>query len=137
MTEPAPSAPPLRRILCVDDERDILDVAQMCLEVVGGYQVTCCDSGAEALIQAAKERPDLILLDVMMPHMNGPDTLAELRKLPALKTIPVVFMTARIQATAVKSYMKLGAVAVIPKPFDPMALAGQVQKAWETAHATA
>ena len=131
------ATPPLRRILCVDDERDILDVAQMCLEVVGGYNVTCCEGGQAALRQAAADPPDLILLDVMMPNMNGPETLKALRKSQALKAIPVVFMTARVQTNEVKSYLKLGAVAVIPKPFDPMALAGEVQKAWEVAHGPA
>ena len=125
---------PLRRILCIDDERDILDVAKMCLEVLGGYEVVVCESGAAGLAQAAASLPDLILLDVMMPGMNGPETLEALQADPALAQIPVIFVTARVQAEEVRSYLRLGAVAVIPKPFDPMALAGQVREIWETIH---
>ena len=137
MNPPVTAAPPLRRILCVDDERDILDVAQMCLEVVGGFEVTCCESGAEALRELESRQPDLILLDVMMPHMNGPETLAELRRMPGLRDIPVAFMTARAQPPEVRAYLKLGAAAVIAKPFEPMELAGEVRKVWEAAHAAA
>jgi CheY-like chemotaxis protein len=131
---PAAEPPALRSILCVDDERDILEVAKMCLELVGGFEVTCCESGQAALEILARQTPDLILLDVMMPQMNGPETLTELRKLPHLKTVPVAFMTARVQAVEVKSYLKLGATGVIPKPFDPMQLSGEVRKIWEAYH---
>ncbi len=131
-TPPQPAT--LRSILCVDDERDILEVAKMCLEVVGGFEVTCCEGGQAALDVVAAQTPDLILLDVMMPGLNGPETLAELRKLPHLKGVPVVFMTARVQAAEVKSYLKLGATGVIPKPFDPMQLSGEVRKIWEAFH---
>ena len=126
--------PPLRRILCIDDERDILDVAKMCLEVLGGYEVAVCESGQGGLEQAAASPPDLILLDVMMPDMNGPETLEALQADAVLAHIPVIFVTARVQAEEVRSYLRLGAVAVIPKPFDPMALAGQVREIWETMH---
>lgn len=124
----------LRSILCVDDERDILEVAKMCLEVVGGFEVTCCESGQAGLDVLARQTPDLILLDVMMPQMNGPETLTELRKLPHLQGVPVVFMTARVQPNEVKAYLKLGATGVIPKPFDPMQLSGEVRKIWEAFH---
>ena len=126
--------PALRHILCIDDERDILDVAKMCLEVLGGFEVVCCDSGPAGLAQAAGSPPDLILLDVMMPEMNGPETLERLQADAVLAKIPVVFVTARIQAEEVRSYLRIGATAVIPKPFDPMALAGQVREIWETIH---
>lgn len=134
--ETSPDAAPLtlRRIVCVDDERDILEVAKMCLEVVGGFEVTCCESGQAALEVLASQTPDMVLLDVMMPQMNGPETLAELRKLPHLAKVPVAFMTARVQAAEVKSYLKLGATGVIPKPFDPMQLSGEVRKIWEAFH---
>ncbi|MFT4075458.1 MAG: response regulator [Asticcacaulis sp.] len=127
--------PPLTRILCVDDERDILDVAQMCLERIGHYQVTTCESGSEALIQAEALKPDLILLDVMMPEMNGPDTFAALRKRASIRDIPVIFMTARIQSAEIRAYLKQGIAGVIAKPFDAMALSTEVQKAWEAFHA--
>lgn len=124
----------LRSIVCVDDERDILEVAKMCLEVVGGFEVTCCESGLAALEVLAGQTPDLILLDVMMPGLNGPETLVELRKLPHLKGVPVAFMTARVQPNEVRSYLKLGATGVIPKPFDPMQLSGEIRKIWEAFH---
>ncbi|HVZ29442.1 MAG TPA: response regulator [Asticcacaulis sp.] len=131
----APGSPAvLRSIVCVDDERDILEVAKMCLEVVGGFEVTCCESGQAALEVLAHQTPDLILLDVMMPQMNGPETLIELRKRPHLKGVPVAFMTARVQPIEVKAYLKLGATGVIPKPFDPMQLSGEVRKIWEAFH---
>ncbi len=132
--QPDATAPGLHRILCIDDERDILDVAQMCLQIVGGFDVTVCDSGAKGLAQAAADRPDLILLDVMMPDMNGPETLEHLQASPALRDIPVIFVTARIQPAEIQSYLRMGVTGVIPKPFDPMALAGQVREIWEAYH---
>ena len=130
---------PLRTILCVDDERDILDVARMCLELVGGYQVTCCESGQAALDvldggqnggQNRGMTPDLILLDVMMPGLNGPETLAAVRRRSDLDAVPIVFMTARVQEAEVRAYLRLGVTAVIPKPFDPMKLAGELGMIW-------
>ena len=130
---------PLRTILCVDDERDILDVARMCLELVGGYQVTCCESGQAALDvldggqnggQNRGMTPDLILLDVMMPGLNGPETLAAVRRRSDFDAVPIVFMTARVQEAEVRAYLRLGVTAVIPKPFDPMKLAGELGMIW-------
>lgn len=129
--------PPLKHILCVDDERDILAVAQMCLETVGCYRVTCCNCGADALQSVSDIRPDLILLDVMMPHMNGPDTFTALQALPQAMGIPVVLMTARVQPSEIKAYLKLGAAAVIAKPFNAMTLASEIQAIWEARHAPA
>jgi len=124
----------LKHILCVDDEADILEVTKMCLEVVGEYKVTTLSSGAEAIKQVSDIKPDLILLDVMMPQMDGPATLAELRKKPELNDIPVIFMTARIQKKEVDEYYSHGASGVISKPFEPMELAGQIQQIWEKIH---
>ncbi len=122
---------PLQSILCVDDERDILDVARMCLEMVGGYRVTCCESGQAALdVVAGGTVPDLFLLDVMMPRMNGPETLTALRRRPELDAVPIVFMTARVQEAEVRAYLRLGVTAVIPKPFDPMKLPGELATIW-------
>ena len=120
----------LNHVLCVDDDPDILEVAQISLELVGGLTVTGLDSGARCLAEVATIRPDLILLDVMMPVMDGPATLTALKADPALNTIPVIFMTARVQEVEVEQYLALGAVAVIPKPFDPMALADQIKGIW-------
>src|SRR3990167_1198348 len=121
---------PLNRILYVEDEPDIRVVAQMALEVVGGFTVIACASGQQALSAAPDARADLLLLDVMMPGMDGPGTLKALRALPATAHTPVVFMTAKVQAAEVAAYKALGALEVIPKPFDPMALSAQIQRIW-------
>ncbi len=121
----------LNLVLYVEDDPDIQMVAQMALEVVGGLALRSCSSGREALAAVASCRPDLILLDVMMPDMDGPATLAQLRKLPATADTPVIFMTAKVQAAEVAHYKSLGALGVIAKPFDPMVLAQQVRQLWE------
>ncbi len=123
----------LKLVLYVEDDPDIQMVAQMALEVVGGLTLRSCSSGREALLAATGFAPDLILLDVMMPDMDGPATLAELRKLPATAHTPVVFMTAKVQAAEVAHYKSLGALGVIAKPFDPMLLAQQVRQFWSEA----
>ncbi len=123
--------PPLKRILYVEDEADIQAVAKMALETVGGFMVKTCDSGKEAIEKAPEFLPDLIILDVMMPHMDGPKTLEELRKIPELNSVPVVFMTAKVQPHEIAKYKKLGAVDVIDKPFDPMTLSDKVKQIWQ------
>lgn len=120
----------LRKVLYVEDDADIRTIASMALEAVGGFTLQACASGAEALAHAAAFAPDLLLLDVMMPGMDGPTTLARLRELPATRDVPVVFMTAKVQASEVQHYKALGALGVISKPFDPMTLAGEVQALW-------
>jgi two-component system OmpR family response regulator len=120
----------LTRILYVEDEPDIRVVAQMALEAVGGFTVIACASGQEALNAAPGAGADLLLLDVMMPGMDGPSTLKGLRELPATANTPVIFMTAKVQAAEVAVYKGLGALEVIPKPFDPMELSAQIQRIW-------
>lgn len=120
----------LSRILYVEDEPDIRLIAQMALEAVGGFTVIVCASGHEALTAAPASQADLILLDVMMPGMDGPSTLKALRELSATADTPVIFMTAKVQAAEVTAYKALGAIDVIPKPFDPMALSAQIQRIW-------
>lgn len=110
------------RVLMVEDDADIRAIAHLSLTAVGGCIVAPCASGAEALAQATAFGPDLVLLDVMMPDMDGPTTLAALRKLPGMATVPVVFMTAKVQPQEVQAYRELGATDVVPKPFDPMTL---------------
>lgn len=122
----------LSRILYVEDEPDIQTVAKIALEMVGGFEVRICSSGEEALREAEGFDPDMILLDVMMPGLDGPRTLEALRKNPALTNTPVAFMTAKVQPTEVEHYKSLGARDVIAKPFDPMTLASQVQAIWES-----
>lgn len=125
------SGMPVASILYVEDDPDIQTVAQIALEVVGGFTLKTCNSGLEAL-DAVKSgcEPDLLLLDVMMPNMDGPTTLAELRLLPATASTPVIFMTAKVQAGELAYYKSLGAIGVIAKPFDPMELSGQVRELW-------
>jgi len=119
------------RVLYVEDDPDIRAVAQMALEIVGGLNLKACSSGAEALQSAEIFRPDLLLLDVMMPGMDGPTTLAGLRQMVHTASTPVIFMTAKVQASEVAYYRSLGALGVIAKPFDPMSLASQVCQLWE------
>ena len=120
-----------KRILYVEDEDDIRTVATMSLEMLGGFEVVACTSGAQALAEAPACGADLILLDVMMPGMDGPATLAALRRLPAARDIPVVFMTAKVQANEVEGYRGLGALGVVPKPFDPLTLHQRLLELWE------
>ncbi len=127
------SSPSLRRILFVEDDPDIQVVATMALESLGGFTVLACGSGDEALSRFAGFAPELVLLDVMMPGMDGPATLAALRQLPS-GSVPVVFMTARVQAHEIAGYRQMGAVDVIAKPFDPMTLAATVQAIWRSLH---
>lgn len=121
------------RILYVDDEPDIRDIAMMALELDPEIEARSCSSGREALGEAAVWKPDLILLDVMMPEMDGPETLRRLRESEETDGIPVVFITARTQAAEVQRFLGLGARGVIAKPFDPMELAGEARKYLGTA----
>jgi two-component system OmpR family response regulator len=122
---------PLQRILLVEDESDIRTIACMALEAVGGYKVLACASGQEAIRMAPESGADLILLDVMMPGLDGPSTLRELRKIPETAATPVVFMTAKVQPAEVAQYLALGALDVVAKPFDPMAVAADIQRIWD------
>jgi two-component system alkaline phosphatase synthesis response regulator PhoP len=113
----------VKRILLIDDEDDIREVAQLCLETVGGWQVITADCGTEGLIKAENEQPDAILLDVMMPELDGPATFQALQKNPATKDIPVILLTAKVQASEQRRFSELGVKAVFAKPFDPLSLA--------------
>ena len=116
-----------KRLLLVDDEDHIREVAQVSLEAVGGHEVVTASSGLDGLAKAAAEHPDAILLDVMMPELDGPSTYERLQADPATRDIPVIFLTAKVQAADRQRLSELGARAVIAKPFDPMALAGEVE----------
>ncbi|CAK0747779.1 Response regulator [Gammaproteobacteria bacterium] len=124
----------LKRILYVEDELDIQAVAKLALEMVGGYEVKICGNGPDALNTVDSFAPDLILLDVMMPGMDGPTTLQRLRANSATATIPVIFLTAKVQPPEVVYYQSLGALNVIAKPFDPMQLSNEVLRIWSSAH---
>ncbi|MGB3290467.1 MAG: response regulator [Burkholderiaceae bacterium] len=118
---------PSLRVLYIDDEPDIREIAVMSLELDDGFDVRSCPDGESALALIPTWQPDLILLDVMMPDMDGPTTLGRIRSLPNGADIPVVFITARAQQDDVDGLLALGAAGVIPKPFDPMELTGQVR----------
>lgn len=121
----------LQRVMYVEDEPDIRAVAKLALEAVGGLQVLVCEGGEQALQQGPAFAPQLILLDVMMPGLDGPATLAALRAEPSLASVPVVFMTAKVQPHEVAHFLGLGAVGVIAKPFDPMSLSDKVRGFWQ------
>jgi len=122
---------PLQKILYVEDEPDIQTVAIMALETIGGFTVNACSSGQEAVEAAPAFAPELVILDVMMPGMDGPATMEALRKLPETAHVPIIFMTAKVQAHEVERYRAMGAVDVIAKPFDPISLADEVRATWE------
>lgn len=113
--------------MLVDDEADIRTIGELALQSVGGWEVVLAESGARALEKAPTERPDVILLDVMMPKLDGPSTFAKLREIAELRDTPVIFMTAKVQKQEVARYLGLGAAGVIPKPFDPMTLPDEIR----------
>jgi CheY-like chemotaxis protein len=113
------------KLLLVDDEPDIRAIATLALERIGGHSVTGAGSAAEAVVAAQAETPDVVLLDVMMPDVDGPATLQRLR--PVLgQDVPVIFLTAKAQPADVARLTALGAVGVLAKPFDPMTISDQV-----------
>jgi CheY-like chemotaxis protein len=118
---------PKRRLLVVDDEPAIREIAQISLQTIGGWDTVLAESGTEALARAAAEPPDAILLDVMMPGMDGPETVARLRDQPSTRDIAVVLLTAKVQPAERGRLAQLpGVVGVIAKPFDPLTLPAQV-----------
>jgi CheY-like chemotaxis protein len=123
----------LQRILCAEDEPIIQAILRAALERLGGFTVKICGSGEEALAAAAEFAPDLVLLDVMMPGMDGRMTLAALRRLPALENIPIAFITTIGGSREIDDFLELGAVGVIIKPFEPKQLAETVRQIWVNA----
>ena len=118
----------VKRILVIDDEDDIREVAQLCLETVGGWEVITAASGNEGVALASSEAPDAILLDVMMPDMDGPTTFQKLQATQDTQHIPVILLTAKVQASEQRRFADLGVKAVFVKPFDPMKLPFQLAK---------
>ena len=124
------TTPTLKKILYVEDEGDIRTVAKIALEAVGGFEVVACASGSEALEAAPAAQADLIVLDVMMPGMDGPTTFRELRRIPQTAQTPVIFMTAKVQPAEIAQYRALGGLDVIAKPFDPMQVSAEIVRIW-------
>jgi CheY-like chemotaxis protein len=124
--------PALKNILCIDDEMDILEIAKFALESDGRFKLEMCKGGNEAMKRAKGLAPDLILLDVMMPGIDGLAVYQELRRVPKFANVPVAFMTAKVQPAEVLRYLEMGVEGVIPKPFDPLALPDAVESLWAT-----
>jgi CheY-like chemotaxis protein len=116
----------VRKVLMVDDEPDIRQIGRMSLAKVGKWEVVLATGGLEAVELAKEHRPDLVLLDAMMPGLDGPATLARLRATPETQDIPVIFMTAKVQKQEVARYIEAGAAGVISKPFDPLQLPAEI-----------
>jgi len=121
----------LKRILLVEDDPDIQLITRLSLEVGGGYDVRVCSSGAEAVQSAAAYVPDLVLLDVMMPGMDGLAAMEALRRLPGLALTPMVFFTANTQDQVRQNLLRRGALGVIVKPVEPNALVAQIRALWQ------
>ena len=121
----------LKRICYVEDEPDIRSIAEFALTELGGFAVEFCESGQQAIDKVPAFKPDLILLDVMMPGMDGIETFERLKEIPEIEATPIVFMTAKAMQDEVKRYLSLGAAAVIPKPFDPLTLPDQLREIWD------
>jgi two-component system, OmpR family, alkaline phosphatase synthesis response regulator PhoP len=119
----------MKRILIIDDEFDIRAVAELALKAVGGWQVFTAASGTEGLAMASTQQPDVILLDVMMPDMDGIDTFNALRANSTTQSIPVILLTAKVQASDQRRFAELGVDAVITKPFKAMKLPAQITSA--------
>jgi len=121
----------LNKILYVEDEPDIRDIAKLVLESVGGFNVCVATGGQEALNMIEEFNPDMILLDAMMPDMDGPATFIGIRELEQFKEIPIAFLTAKLMESDISYFLSMGAIGVIAKPFDPMTLSNQVRELWE------
>jgi len=126
----------IRKVLLAEDEEDIQKVAQMSLQFRGGWEVSLATDGEECLAKAASDPPDLILLDCMMPRLDGYETCRRLKQDPVLRHIPVIFLTAKAQEVEVRKGLALGAVGYLIKPFNPMSLAAEIQQILESREAS-
>ncbi|GAB4085444.1 response regulator [Myceligenerans cantabricum] len=115
-----------RRVLVVDDDEAIREVVQTGLELVAGWKVETASTGAQAIAVCRADLPDAVLLDVMMPTMDGPTTFVRLQEDPRTRNVPVILLTAKVQPAERRQYEDLGVAGVLPKPFDPLTLPGQV-----------
>lgn len=117
-------------IFHVDDDEDILDLARMSLEMVGGFTIEQANDPVVALEKVKGLNPTLLLFDVMMPQLTGPELFQEIRKLPGYETLPVMFMTAKAQALQTDELQGEGVLGVVAKPFDPMELPDEIRRIW-------
>lgn len=121
----------LRRVMCVEDDPDIRMILDFSLQRVGGYELCLCASGQEALDRVDAFAPQLVLLDVMMPGLTGPQTLEQLRQRPVMRGVPAVFLTAKAMPDEVEALTVYGATGIIVKPFDPVTLPKDIRIYWE------
>jgi CheY-like chemotaxis protein len=119
------------RVMCVEDDADIRTILDFSLAGMGGFTVSLCESGPQALAQVQAFQPQLVLLDVMMPEMSGPETLIQLRALPVMQGVPIVFLTAKAMQDEVEALLECGATGIIVKPFDPVTLPHDIRIYWE------
>jgi CheY-like chemotaxis protein len=128
----------MRRVLIIDDEGDIREVAALSLEATAGWQIFTAGSGAKGIEVAIAQQPDAILMDVMMPDVDGPTTFREMQQIPAIVHIPVVLLTAKVQGVDKRRFADLGVAGVLFKPFDPLMLASQISEVlhWTEANTT-
>lgn len=126
----------MRRILIIDDEEDIREVAALSLEATAGWEVLTASSGIEGIAIATAEQPDAILMDVMMPGVDGPTTFRNMQQNSLVAHIPVLLLTAKVQGVDQRRFASLGVAAILFKPFDPLSLASQISDAlgWKEDH---
>lgn len=124
----------LQRILVADDEPDILEIARIALETVGGFEVSTCSSGKRLLERLPEFEPDLVIVDVLMPDMTGPEVFEEIRRRPEYDEVPVIYLTGVIQEEELEDLRETGVADIILKPFDPMTLADRINGVWKGSH---
>jgi len=124
----------LQRILLADDEPDILEISRIALETVGGFEVSVCSSGKTLLERLPEFRPDLVIVDVLMPDMTGPEVFEEIRRRPEYDEVPVIYLTGVIQEEELEDLRETGVADIILKPFDPMTLADRINGVWKGSH---
>lgn len=124
--------PLLKRIMYVDDDPDLQDIVRLGLETRAGFTVTCCDSGDQALENISHFKPDLVILDMVLPGMSGLQLLERMRELRGVPWIPVIFLTSKIRPHQLEEYKELGVIGVINKPLNPLELRHQVREIWES-----
>ena len=125
------SKKPLTKLILTDDDEDILRIVKYALEPLKGVEIRLLNSGEETIAQAIEFEPDLIILDVMMPKLDGIQTLKSIRSLPSIAHIPVVFFTASVHKESLKTYSEMGVIDLIIKPFDAQTLPSTIQNIWE------
>lgn len=121
----------LKKILYAEDEPDVQTIVELTVQTMSEYQIKICNNGKELLKCVSEFNPDLILLDVMMPEMDGPTTFRNLQSEENTKDIPVIFMTAKAQVHEIEIFKEIGVVGIITKPFDPMNLCDEIQAIWD------